>query len=118
MLYLLVIFSICIIVVSCKGKNSNINDSLSSTSIQIVTTEIQTTIVPTTSVYTESQINDARNVAIEYYKNFTHRLGSLEFKEISGKKVVFKVYDKTNEATRSISLKLKKGKWKVVNEGY
>ena len=50
--------------------------------------------------------------------NFAHKVKDLKFKKIKGKKVIFQIYDETNEATRFIYLKLQNGKWKVVNEGY
>ena len=71
-----------------------------------------------TLVYTDEQISEAEKVASDYYKNFAHKVKDLKFKKIKGKKVIFQIYDETNEATRFIYLKLQNGKWKVVNEGY
>ena len=71
-----------------------------------------------TLVYTDEQISEADKVASDYYKNFAHKVKDLKFKKIKGKKVIFQIYDETNEATRFIYLKLQNGKWKVVNEGY
>lgn len=70
------------------------------------------------SAYSDEQINEAKKVAINYYKNFPHKLKNLKFKKVEGKKVMFQIYDETNQATRAIYLKLQNGKWKVTNEGY
>ena len=70
------------------------------------------------SAYSDEQINEAKKVAINYYKNFPHKLKNLKFKKVEGKKVMFQIYDETNQATRAIYLKLQNDKWKVTNEGY
>lgn len=70
------------------------------------------------SAYSDEQIDEAKKVAINYYKNFPHKLRNLKFKKVEGKKVMFQIYDETNQATRAIYLKLQNGKWKVTNEGY
>lgn len=66
------------------------------------------------------QIKERRLIlCIQFHKkNFAHKVKDLKFKKIKGKKVMFQIYDETNEATRFIYLKLQNGKWKVVNEGY
>lgn len=60
------------------------------------------------SAYSDEQINEAKKVAINYYKNFPHKLKNLKFKKVEGKKVMFQIYDETNQATRAIYLKLQK----------
>lgn len=52
------------------------------------------------SAYSDEQIDEAKKVAINYYKNFPHELRNLKFKKVEGKKVMFQIYDETNQATR------------------
>ena len=48
------------------------------------------------SAYSDEQIDEAKKVAINYYKNFPHKLRNLKFKKVEGKKVMFQIYDETN----------------------
>lgn len=112
------------IIFSCK-KEKGVNDSATeSKAIAITETkEVDTTVAKKNvetknQIYTDEQISEAEKVASDYYKNFAHKVKDLKFKKIKGKKVIFQIYDETNEATRFIYLKLQNGKWKVVNEGY
>ena len=112
------------IIFSCK-KEKGVNDSATESKVIAITEtkEVDTTVakknVETKNrIYTDEQISEAEKVASDYYKNFAHKVKDLKFKKIKGKKVMFQIYDETNEATRFIYLKLQNGKWKVVNEGY
>ena len=46
------------------------------------------------SAYSDEQIDEAKKVAINYYKNFPHKLRNLKFKKVEGKKVMFQMADK------------------------
>lgn len=112
------------IIFSCK-KEKGVNDSATESKVIAITEtkEVDTTVAKKNvetknQIYTDEQISDAEKVASDYYKNFAHKVKDLKFKKIKGKKVMFQIYDETNEATRFIYLKLQNGKWKVVNEGY
>ena len=112
------------IIFSCK-KEKGVNDSATESKVIAITEtkEVDTTVAKKNvetknQIYTDEQISEAEKVASDYYKNFAHKVKDLKFKKIKGKKVIFQIYDVTNEATRSIYLKLQNGKWKVVNEGY
>lgn len=112
------------IIFSCK-KEKGVNDSATESKVIDITEtkEVDTTVAKKNvetknQIYTDEQISEAEKVASDYYKNFAHKVKDLKFKKIKGKKVIFQIYDETNEATRSIYLKLQNGKWKVVNEGY
>lgn len=112
------------IIFSCK-KEKGVNDSATESKVIAITEtkEVDTTVAKKNvetknQIYTDEQISEAEKVASDYYKNFAHKVKNLKFKKIKGKKVMFQIYDETNEATRSIYLKLQNGKWKVVNEGY
>ena len=112
------------IIFSCK-KEKGVNDSATESKVIAITEtkEVDTTVAKKNvetknQIYTDEQIIEAEKVASDYYKNFAHKVKDLKFKKIKGKKVIFQIYDETNEATRSIYLKLQNGKWKVVNEGY
>ena len=111
------------IIFSCK-KEKGVNDSATESKVIAITEtkEVDTTVAKKNvetknQIYTDEQISEAEKVASDYYKNFAHKVKDLKFKKIKGK-VIFQIYDETNEATRSIYLKLQNGKWKVVNEGY
>lgn len=112
------------IIFSCK-KEKGVNDSATESKVIAIseTKEVDTTVAKKNvetknQIYTDEQISEAEKVASDYYKNFAHKVKDLKFKKIKGKKVIFQIYDETNEATRFIYLKLQNGKWKVVNEGY
>lgn len=112
------------IIFSCK-KEKGVNDSATESKVISITEtkEVDTTVAKKNvetknQIYTDEQISEAEKVASDYYKNFAHKVKDLKFKKIKGKKVMFQIYDETNEATRFIYLKLQNGKWKVVNEGY
>lgn len=112
------------IIFSCK-KEKGVNDSATESKVIAITEtkEVDTTVAKKNvetknQIYTDEQISQAEKVASDYYKNFAHKVKDLKFKKIKGKKVIFQIYDETNEATRFIYLKLQNGKWKVVNEGY
>ncbi len=112
------------IIFSCE-KEKGVNDSATESKVIAITEtkEVDTTVAKKNvetknQIYTDEQISEAEKVASDYYKNFAHKVKDLKFKKIKGKKVIFQIYDETNEATRSIYLKLQNGKWKVVNEGY
>lgn len=112
------------IIFSCK-KEKGVNDSATESKVIAITEtkEVDTTVAKKNvetknQIYTDEQICEAEKVASDYYKNFAHKVKDLKFKKIKGKKVIFQIYDETNEATRFIYLKLQNGKWKVVNEGY
>ena len=112
------------IIFSCK-KEKGVNDSATESKVFAITEtkEVDTTVAKKNvetknQIYTDEQISEAEKVASDYYKNFAHKVKDLKFKKIKGKKVIFQIYDETNEATRFIYLKLQNGKWKVVNEGY
>lgn len=112
------------IIFSCK-KEKGINDSATESKViaitetkEVATTVAKKNVETKNQIYTDEQISEAEKVASDYYKNFAHKVKDLKFKKIKGKKVIFQIYDETNEATRSIYLKLQNGKWKVVNEGY
>ena len=112
------------IIFSCK-KEKGVNDSATESKVIAITEtkEVDTTVAKKNvetknQIYTDEQISEAEKVASDYYKNFAHKVKDLKFKKIKGKKVIFQIYDETNEATRFIYLKLQNGKWKVVNEGY
>lgn len=112
------------IIFSCK-KEKGVNDSATESKVIAITEtkEVDTTVAKKNvetknQIYTDEQISEAEKVASDYYKNFAHKVKDLKFKKIKGKKVIFQIYDETNEATRSIYLKLQNGKWKVVNEVY
>ena len=112
------------IIFSCK-KEKGVNDSATESKVIAITEtkEVATTVAKKNvetkkQIYTEEQISEAEKVASDYYKNFAHKVKDLKFKKIKGKKVIFQIYDETNEATRLIYLKLQNGEWKVVNEGY
>ena len=112
------------IIFSCK-KEKGVNDSATESKVIAITEtkEVDTTVAKKNvetknQIYTDEQISEAEKVASDYYKNFAHNVKDLKFKKIKGKKVIFQIYDETNEATRFIYLKLQNGKWKVVNEGY
>lgn len=112
------------IIFSCK-KEKGVNDSATESKVIAITEtkEVDTTVAKKNvetknQIYTDEQISEAEKVASYYYKNFAHKVKDLKFKKIKGKKVIFQIYDETNEATRFIYLKLQNGKWKVVNEGY
>ena len=112
------------IIFSCK-KEKGVNDSATESKVIAITEtkEVDTTVAKKNvetknQIYTDEQISEAEKVASDYYKNFAHKVKDLKFKKIKGKKVMFQIYDETNEATRFIYLKLQNGKWKVVNEGY
>lgn len=112
------------IIFSCK-KEKGVNDSATESKVIAITEtkEVDTTVAKKNvetknQIYTDEQISEAEKVASDYYKNFAHKVKDLKFKKIKGKKVLFQIYDETNEATRFIYLKLQNGKWKVVNEGY
>ena len=112
------------IIFSCK-KEKGVNDSATESKVIAITEtkEVDTTVAKKNvetknQIYTDEQISEAEKVASDYYKNSAHKVKDLKFKKIKGKKVIFQIYDETNEATRFIYLKLQNGKWKVVNEGY
>ena len=112
------------IIFSCK-KEKGVNDSATESKVIAITEtkEVDNTVAKKNvetknQIYTDEQISEAEKVASDYYKNFAHKVKDLKFKKIKGKKVIFQIYDETNEATRFIYLKLQNGKWKVVNEGY
>ena len=112
------------IIFSCK-KEKGVNDSATESKVIAITEtkEVDTTVAKKNvetknQIYTDEQISEAEKVASDYYKNFAHKVKNLKFKKIKGKKVIFQIYDETNEATRFIYLKQQNGKWKVVNEGY
>ena len=112
------------IIFSCK-KEKGVNDSATESKVIAITEtkEVDTTVAKKNvetknQIYTDEQISEAEKVASDYYKNFAHKVKDLKFKKIKGKKVIFQIYDETNEATRFIYLKLQNGKWKVTNEGY
>ena len=112
------------IIFSCK-EEKGVNDSATESKVIAITEtkEVDTTVAKKNvetknQSYTDEQISEAEKVASDYYKNFAHKVKDLKFKKIKGKKVIFQIYDETNEATRFIYLKLQNGKWKVVNEGY
>ena len=112
------------IIFSCK-KEKGVNDSATESKViaitetkEVATTVAKKNVETKNQIYTDKQISEAEKVASDYYKNFAHKVKDLKFKKIKGKKVIFQIYDETNEATRSIYLKLHNGKWKVVNEGY
>ena len=112
------------IIFSCK-KEKGVNDSATESKVIAITEtkEVDTTVAKKNvetknQIYTDEQISEAEKVASDYYKNFAHKVKDLKFKKIKGKKVIFQIYDETNEATRFIYLKLQNGKWKVVNDGY
>ena len=112
------------IIFSCK-KEKGVNDSATESKVIAITEtkEVDTTVAKKNvetknQIYTDEQISEAEKVASDYYKNFAHKVKDLKLKKIKGKKVIFQIYDETNEATRFIYLKLQNGKWKVVNEGY
>lgn len=112
------------IIFSCK-KEKGVNDSATESKVIAITEtkEVATTVAKKNvetkkQIYTDEQISEAEKVASDYYKNFAHKVKDLKFKKIKGKKVIFQIYDETNEATRLIYLKLQNGEWKVVNEGY
>lgn len=112
------------IIFSCK-KEKGINDSATESKViaitetkEVATTVAKKNVETKNQIYTDEQISEAEKVASDYYKNFAHKVKDLKFKKIKGKKVIFQIYDETNEATRFIYLKLQNGKWKVVNEGY
>ena len=112
------------IIFSCE-KEKGVNDSATESKVIAITEtkEVDTTVAKKNvetknQIYTDEQISEAEKVASDYYKNFAHKVKDLKFKKIKGKKVIFQIYDETNEATRSIYLKLQNGIWKVVNEGY
>ena len=112
------------IIFSCK-KEKGVNDSATESKVIAITEtkEVDTTVAKKNvetknQIYTDEQISEAEKVASDYYKNFAHKVKDLKFKKIKGKKVMFQIYDETNEATRFIYLKLQNGKWKVTNEGY
>ena len=112
------------IIFSCK-KEKGVNDSATESKVIAITEtkEVDTTVAKKNvetknQIYTDEQISEAEKVASDDYKNFAHKVKDLKFKKIKGKKVIFQIYDETNEATRFIYLKLQNGKWKVVNEGY
>ena len=112
------------IIFSCK-KEKGVNDSATESKVIAITEtkEVDTTVAKKNvetknQIYTDEQISEAEKVASDYYKNFAHKVKDLKFKKIKGKKVIFQIYDETNEATRFIYLKLQNGKWKFVNEGY
>ena len=112
------------IIFSCK-KEKGVNDSATESKVIAITEtkEVDTTVAKKNvetknQIYTDEQISEAEKVESYYYKNFAHKVKDLKFKKIKGKKVIFQIYDETNEATRFIYLKLQNGKWKVVNEGY
>ena len=112
------------IIFSCK-KEKGVNDSATESKVIAITEtkEVDTTVAKKNvetknQIYTDEQISEAEKVASDYYKNFAHKVKDLKFKKIKGKKVMFQIYDETNETTRFIYLKLQNGKWKVVNEGY
>ena len=112
------------IIFSCK-KEKGVNDSATESKVIAITEtkEVDTTVAKKNvetknQIYTDEQISEAEKVGSDYYKNFAHKVKDLKFKKIKGKKVIFQIYDETNEATRFIYLKLQNGKWKVVNEGY
>ena len=112
------------IIFSCK-KEKGVNDSATESKVIAITEtkEVDTTVAKKNvetknQIYTDEQISEAEKVASDYYKNFAHKVKDLKFKKIKGKKVIFQIYDETNEPTSSIYLKLQNGKWKVVNEGY
>ena len=112
------------IIFSCK-KEKGVNDSATESKVIAITEtkEVDTTVAKKNvetknQIYTDEQISEAEKVSSYYYKNFAHKVKDLKFKKIKGKKVMFQIYDETNEATRFIYLKLQNGKWKVVNEGY
>ena len=112
------------IIFSCK-KEKGVNDSATESKVIAITEtkEVDTTVAKKNvetknQIYTDEQISEAEKVASDYYKNFAHKVKDLKFKKIKGKKVIFQIYDETNEATRFIYLKLQNGIWKVVNEGY
>ena len=112
------------IIFSCK-KEKGVNDSATESKVIAITEtkEVDTTVAKKNvetknQIYTDEQISEAEKVASDYYKNFAHKVKDLKFKKIKGKKVIFQIYDETNEATRFIYLKLQNGKWKVVNEVY
>ena len=111
------------IIFSCK-KEKGVNDSATESKVIAITEtkEVDTTVAKKNveiknQIYTDEQISEAEKVASDYYKNFAHKVKDLKFKKIKVKKVIFQIYDETNEATRFIYLKLQNGKWKVVNEG-
>ena len=112
------------IIFSCK-KEKGVNDSATESKVIAITEtkEVDTTVAKKNveiknQIYTDEQISEAEKVASDYYKNFAHKVKDLKFKKIKVKKVIFQIYDETNEATIFIYLKLQNGKWKVVNEGY
>ena len=112
------------IIFSCK-KEKGVNDSATESKVIAITEtkEVDTTVAKKNvetknQIYTDEQISEAEKVASDYYKNFAHKVKDLKFKKKKKKKVIFQIYDETNEATRFIYLKLQNGKWKVVNEGY
>lgn len=104
------------IIFSCK-KEKGVNDSATESKVIAITEtkEVDTTVAKKNvetknQIYTDEQISEAEKVASDYYKNFAHKVKDLKFKKIKGKKVIFQIYDETNEATRFIGLKLQNGK--------
>ncbi len=119
-----ILLAMSCIVFSCKKDNNVDNIATKSEKITTIETkEIITTVVKENTelkgqLYTKEQVREAKKVATDYYKNFAHKVKDLKFKSIEGERVIFQIYDETNEATRLIYLKLENGKWKVINEGY
>ena len=101
--------------------NSNISQDKKTevkTTTQISTSVITTKLTATENNFSDSDIQNALNVANSYYKTTTQKVKKLYFDKIDGKKIIFKGRDTKSNAYRRITLKQKNNNWVVVGEGY
>ena len=110
--------------------NSNISQDTTQISTSVITTTSSsksvtnskinstTQLTATENNFSDSDIQNALNVANSYYKTTTQKVKKLYFDKIDGKKIIFKGRDTKSNAYRRITLKQKNNNWVVVGEGY
>lgn len=96
-------------VITTTSSSKSVTNSKINSTTQLTATE---------NNFSDSDIQNALNVANSYYKTTTQKVKKLYFDKIDGKKIIFKGRDTKSNAYRRIILKQKNNNWVVVNEGY
>lgn len=129
------IFASTLIFSACGNSNSSLAKKTEvKTTTQVSTSVITTTsssksttnsktnsttkLTATESSFSDSDIQNALDVANSYYKTTAQKVKKLYFDKIDGKKIIFKGRDTKSDAYRRIILKQKNNNWVVVDEGY
>lgn len=125
------IFASTLIFSACGNSNSSLDKKtevktttqvstsvITTTSSSKSTTNSTTKLTATESSFSDSDIQNALDVANSYYKTTAQKVKKLYFDKIDGKKIIFKGRDTKSDAYRRIILKQKNNNWVVVGEGY